>query len=249
MAAESPPDAVVRVRDLVVTYGRGRNRIQGLRGFAGSFHPGITGLVGPNGAGKSTLLRTVMGLLSPDSGSVRVGGGKPHAHLSRRCMGYLPEHPVLPGHLRVREFLAGFPEAGLGPVSGGGTEEAREDPDRMDPVGSLLDRPISALSMGQRKKVALTTALVGSPEVLLLDEPTNGLDPFAVLELRDTLRREKGRGVTLIVSSHHLDELQRIADALVFMEEGRNAGEWGRMEALKEFGTLEALFHHVFGGD
>jgi ABC-2 type transport system ATP-binding protein len=161
-------------------------------------------------------------------------------------VGFLPERPVLPEYLKVGEFLAGLPSSRSDPEKGEGEGGAERSP--VHGVGALLHRPISSLSMGQRKKVALAAALRDGPEILLLDEPTNGLDPLATVELREILRTEKTRGVTLIVSSHHLDELQRVADTVVFLKDGREAGEWCRSEALEEFGTLEALFRHVFGG-
>ena len=235
---ESRPGGRVAARDLVVTYGRGKRARPGLRGFTAGFGPGITGLVGPNGAGKTTFLRAVAGLLPPASGSLEIDGESPEAFVGARGIGFLPETPLFPGYLTVQEFLSGL----RGPGSDGrwGQEAGLQ---------ALLRSPLDSLSMGQRKKVALAAALLGSPEVVLLDEPTNGLDPTAARDLRETLLREKAGGATLIVSSHHLDELQRIADALVFVKGGRVAGSWTRRDALASFGTLESLFHHVLRED
>jgi ABC-2 type transport system ATP-binding protein len=253
--------AVVRAVELVVAYGRGRGIAAGLSGFTASFRPGITGLVGPNGAGKSTFLRAVAGLVEPRSGHVRVGDLSPASFLARHSAGFLPERPVLPGYLSAGEFLEGISGPGAPePVPG---EPDRPKPAHPEPfhatrgkgergrawtdgLGSLLPRSLSSLSLGQRKKVALTAALLGAPDLILLDEPTNGLDPMALEGLRSTLLAERRRGATIIVSSHHLDELQRIADALVFVDDGRVAGSWTKGRALERFGTLEALFRHVF---
>ena len=227
---------------LVVTYGRRGKSGFGLHGFDATFSPGITGLVGPNGAGKTTFLRTACGLLSPDSGHIEIQGKPPTIYVAESGIGFLPENPELPGYLTVGEFLEGLP-----PFEGR-QPERNEGARWILRVEELLERSCGALSMGQRKKVALAASLKGSPDVLLLDEPTNGLDPMAVKELRRTLMEERERGITIIVSSHHLDELQRIADALVFVREGELAGAWTRSDALTGFSSLEALFDHVFVG-
>jgi ABC-type multidrug transport system ATPase subunit len=237
-STEGTPGGWVVATDLVVRYGRVRRARLGLRGFTADFGPGITGLVGPNGAGKTTFLRAVAGLIPPVSGSLRIRGERPDAYVAARGIGFLPETPPLPGHLTVQEFLAGLQRSGS--VGEWGRDAGLQE---------LLRSPLESLSMGQRKKVALAAALVGNPEVILLDEPTNGLDPTAARGLRDTLLRESAGGATLILSSHHLDELQRVADVLVFVKGGRVAGSWTRREALASFGTLESLFHNVLGED
>ena len=250
-SSQSPTDppggASLEARDLVVGYGRGRNAEPGLKGFTADFRPGITGLVGPNGAGKTTFLRTVCGLLAPSSGTLRIQGMRPDRFVSTCGIGFLPENPVLPSYLTVREFLTGLEPYPAGDGGGAGDKRGDRKPPWKGRLGALLEKPLDALSQGQRKMVALSAALRGNPEVLLLDEPTNGLDPMAVRELRDVLTGERERGATLIISSHHLDELQRVADSLVFVREGRVAGAWRRDEALEDFGTLESLFDHLFG--
>ena len=232
--------------DLVVHYGQAGGTSPGLQGFSATFAPGITGLVGTNGAGKTTFLRSACGLMPATSGHIEIQGMPPAAYVAHHGIGFLPESPVLPTYLTVREFLMGLPpyevEAREGERERAGEREARW----ILLVEKLLDTSLHALSLGQRKKVALAAALKGSPHILLLDEPTNGLDPLAERELRQTLREEQHRGITIVVSSHHLDELQRVADALVFVRDGRVAGAWSRTDALAGFPSLEALFDHVF---
>jgi len=242
--------AVVEARNLSVAYG-GKRRMRTptvLREFTATFLPGITGLVGPNGAGKTTFLRAVAGLLPISSGTLQIHGREPRAFRLESRMGILPESPSLPGHLTVGEFLSGLQgssHAHSSNASAGSVEAgALLGTDRL---GGLERRRLDTLSLGQRKRAALSAALMGDPALLLLDEPTNGLDPVAVRSLRETLRVERARGATVIVSSHHLDELQRLADALVFVKEGRVAGEWTRTDALGRFGTLESLFHRALG--
>lgn len=238
----SPRGPEVVARGLVVSYGGKTHHHFGLRGFDATFSPGITGLVGPNGAGKTTFLRTVCGLLTPSEGGIEIQGMTPASYVRERGMGFLPESPTLPRHLTVEEFLGGIP-----PFPVEISKNGAGDP-WIQRVEELLDRRCDALSLGQRKKVALAAALKGNPEVLLLDEPTNGLDPLATKALRRTLLEERERGITMIVSSHHLDELQRMADTLVFVNAGGVVGSWTQAEAMREFSSLVSLFDHVMGG-
>ena len=235
------PDVVAR--GLLVRYGGRGSDALGLRGLDACFGPGITGLVGPNGAGKSTFLRAASGLLPPSRGWLTVGGLAPSAYAATQGLGYLPEDPPLPRYLTVRELLAGIPPAG----GRSALCEANRGPG-LPGLAELLDRSIGALSHGQRRKAALAAALVGDPRLLLLDEPTNGLDPLAVRELREVLRGLGREERTVVVSSHHLDELQRIADTLVFVGGGVVMGRWTRQEALAEFESFDGLFEHAFRG-
>jgi ABC-type multidrug transport system ATPase subunit len=232
----------VAAEDLFVGYGRRRRAALGLRGLSARFGPGITALVGPNGAGKSTLLRAVCGLLPPSDGCLTVGGADPSAFVTARGVGFLPENPPLPEHLTPREFLMGVASGALSADEGVG------DLHGIPGFGSILDKRIETLSLGQRKKVALAAALCRSPGLLLLDEPTNGLDPLAVQDLREVLTRLGREGMTVIVSSHHLDELQRLADILVFVDGGTCVGRWTRREALEQYQSFDALFEDVFRG-
>lgn len=234
------PGPTVVAEDLVVGYGRGTRAALGLEGFTASFGPGITALVGPNGAGKSTFLRTACGLLSPSRGSISVAGADPLIFVSAHGIGFLPESPPLPWYLTPREFLMGLaPEV----LSGLGVEG---DLWGIPGFGSILDKRIGTLSLGQKKKVALAAALSRNPGLLLLDEPTNGLDPLAVQDLREVLTRVGREGMTVVVSSHHLDELQRLADFLVFVDGGRCVGTWTQREALDRYPSFDALFEDVF---
>ncbi len=241
-ATEAGQSLVVVADDLHVAYGSGSRRRFGLEGFSAVFAPGITGLIGPNGAGKSTLLRTACGLLPPVRGTLRLGGMDPKAYVTAHGVGFLPETPPLPAFLTVREFLEGVLPGGRGGALPGG------DPPALPGLGALLDRRLDSLSLGQRKKAALAASLLGSPSLLLLDEPTNGLDPMAVRELREVLTGLGRGGTTLIVSSHHLDELQRLADVLVFVRGGRALGSWTRAQTLDGFGSFDGLYEHVFLG-
>lgn len=232
----------IEARNLEVGYRSKGSFNPGLKGFSATFGPGITGLIGPNGAGKSTFLRTVCGLLEPRGGELKVGGKNPRAYVETHGVGFLPEVPHFPSFLTVGEFLDG--------VAGALADGAKPSTDYgyVPGLDLLLDRGVQELSQGQRKKVALGAALMGAPEVVLLDEPTNGLDPVAVRELRELLAELGRQGFTVVVSSHHLDELQRLADALVFVLDGKALGSWSREEALSAFGSLDVLYEQAFFG-
>lgn len=179
----------------------------------------LCGLVGPNGAGKTTLYSVVCGFLPPDEGSVDIlgeGGFDPHRLKGR--VGVLPQDAEIQGQLTCDEFLRymarlqGLPRA-----------EARAEAQRVLAGVGLGDRQdglVSSLSHGMRRRLAVASALLGSPELVLLDEPTAGLDPVQAAGLRTLLSALRGT-CTLIVSSHNLVELERLCDWVVLLERGR----------------------------
>jgi ABC-type multidrug transport system ATPase subunit len=198
--------------------------------------PGIIGLVGPNGAGKSTLLRLMAGLEPPTAGEIRVNGKPPSALANAGAIGLIPETPLFDEYLTVSEFIEG-----LGTLSDTNAEAA------MANVAAIHDSRLGMLSLGQKRRVELAAATIGMPALLLLDEPTNGLDPFAVTELRHRVTTLRSDLLWIVFSSHHLDELQRIADTIVVLQAGRSLGCWTRDEVMRDHGSLEALFHDKLG--
>lgn len=216
-----------------------------LDGVSFALPAGITGIVGPNGAGKSTLFRLLLGGLRPTSGSIALCGLDPDAYLRTRPLGYIPEQPTFEPFLTVAEFLDGLSRihpprlAEAAPTAGGGPAGAVD-------VDEIRNRLLSDLSLGQKRRVEIAAALSGDPDVLLLDEPTNGLDPLAVLQLRDRLLAIRRPGRAILVASHHLDELERIVDRVVVLREGHVEGVWEAADAALRFGSLEGLFRERF---
>jgi ABC-2 type transport system ATP-binding protein len=185
----------------------------------------VTALVGPNGAGKTTLLLVLATLLRPDAGEVRVAGLDPVTHPAqvRATMGWMPDVFGVYDQLTVREYLAFFADAYLvGRTRVGGRVSTLLD---LVHLGEYADSPVHVLSRGQKQRLALARALVHEPPVLLLDEPASGLDPRSRVELRDLLRGLAAAGTAVLVSSHILTELEEIADRVVFVADGRSAGE------------------------
>lgn len=227
-------DVVVRIEDVSKTYGAAaaveRVSLDVRRGE-------VLGLLGPNGAGKTTLLRMIAGYLSPSGGRVLVDGHdtvrEPMA--ARRRLGYVPESVPLYGHMRVDEFLAfmarlrGVPAAAVPQAVARAAARTR-----LDEVRSAV---IRTLSRGFRQRVAIAQALVHEPPAVLLDEPTNGLDPRQIIETRRLIQELAGSH-TIVVSSHILSEVERVADRVAILLRGRLLA----VRAVADTPDLEALF-------
>ncbi len=178
----------------------------------------VTGLLGPSGSGKSTLLRAVVGVQRIASGTVRVLGEEAGLPALRHRVGYRPQAPSLYGDLTVIENLRYFARV-LG-ASAGDVARVVATVGLDARAGSVVDR----LSGGERARVSLAAVLLGEPELLVLDEPTVGLDPVLRRDLWNTFHELAGAGVTLLVSSHVMDEAER-CDELLLLREGRIVAE------------------------
>lgn len=180
----------------------------------------VIGLLGPNGSGKSTILRMIASYLRPTTGQILVAGFDVvrQGLEARRRIGYVPEDVPLYATMRAREFLSfmgrvrGLSRTDIGPAVDSVVERLS-----LQRVQSTL---IGKLSRGFRQRVAIAQALLGRPALLLLDEPTNGLDPRQIIELRETVRLLAGE-VAILVSSHVLAEIERVADRAAILLDGR----------------------------
>jgi len=175
-------------------------------------------LIGPNGAGKTTLLSLLCGFIRPSSGQVEIMGHAPGtSHLSGQ-LAALPQDAVLDPRLSVGRQLRFFAR-----LQGMSASQARMEVSRVleivDLTQSMQSRPTD-LSHGMRKRVAIAQALIGSPKLVLLDEPTAGIDPPNAKLIRD-LVREQSANTTFVVSSHNLDELERLCSSVIYLEKGR----------------------------
>ena len=184
--------------------------------------PGIIGLVGANGAGKSTLLKILLGLLPPTEGEARVLDLDTNTHGAaiRELVGYMPEHDCLPPDVSATEFVAHM--ARISGLPSGAARERTADVLRHVGLYEERYRPIGGYSTGMKQRVKLAQALVHDPRVLFLDEPTNGLDPAGrdeMLALIERIGREFG--IAVIVASHLLGEIERVAGWLVAIDAGR----------------------------
>jgi ABC-2 type transport system ATP-binding protein len=184
-----------------------------------SFGPGVTGLLGPNGAGKTTLMRAICGMVGPNLGRVRVAGLDPRAErAAQRAVSLVPEDDTSPGPLTARQLVTY--SASLHGVRDRGAPDAA-----LASVG-LLDvagRRVGGFSKGMRQRTRVAAALVTNPSVLVLDEPLNGADPVQRLALIDLFHRLGEDGRTVIVSSHVLHEVERLAHRQIVLVRGRLA--------------------------
>ena len=174
----------------------------------------VTGLLGPSGSGKTTLMRAIVGVQQVAGGEVRVLGEPAGSPVLRSRVGYVTQAPSVYQDLTVRENVRYFAR-----LLGAPAEEVDRVIEAVD-LASERNRVVNRLSGGQRARVSLATALVGSPEVLVLDEPTVGLDPVLRRDLWDLFRGLADRGATLLVSSHVMDEADR-CDELLLLRDGR----------------------------
>jgi ABC-2 type transport system ATP-binding protein len=193
----------------------------------------ITGLLGPSGCGKTTLMRSIVGVQKIASGDVTVLGEPGGSRRLRHRVAYGTQGASVYGDLSVRQNLSYF--ASLLKAPKGDVERVIDEVGLGPQAGQLVD----SLSGGQATRVSLAVALIGSPELVVLDEPTVGLDPVLRAELWALFRRLAERGVTLIVSSHVMDEAVR-CDRLLLMREGRIIADTTPASLLADTGTADA---------
>ncbi|HEU4572290.1 MAG TPA: ABC transporter ATP-binding protein [Candidatus Limnocylindrales bacterium] len=207
------PDAVLTVTDLVKDYGR----VRAVRGIGFGVGPGeVVGFLGPNGAGKSTTIRCILDLIRPTSGRIQVFGLDPATDgvAVRRRLAYVPGELRLPDRMSGAQIVRSFVPL-RGPA----------DPARLDMLAGRLaldlSRPARQLSSGNRRKLALLLAFLWPVDLLVLDEPTSGLDPLMQQEFLELVREARAAGSSVFLSSHVLSEVQRIADRVIVLRNGR----------------------------
>jgi ABC-2 type transport system ATP-binding protein len=197
-----------------------------LNGFSLHVKAGeLFGLVGPNGAGKSTLIKILSTLLFADGGFAQIGGldMRTCAEDIKRIVGYMPDQPGVYQDMSVREFLEFFADAFH--ITGA---RQRTAVDRALEHAGLEQRSrdsVEELSFGMKQRLVLAKTLLHEPKVLLLDEPATGLDPIARIELRSRLKQLQAEGITILVSSHILSDLEDICTQVALIGAGRNASD------------------------
>lgn len=180
---------------------------------------GITGLLGPNGAGKTTLIKLLTGQLQPSLGQVLVQGHPSTSAAAKRHLGYCPDVDAFYEEMSGRQFVLTMARLhGMTPRDAADRTEVA-----LAEVGMLdrADRTLRGCSKGMRQRIKLAQALVHDPQILIVDEPLNGVDPVGRRELMDLFRRFRERGKAVLVSSHILEEMDTLAERVVFMGRGR----------------------------
>ena len=214
------------IHDLDLTIGRGE----------------LVGLVGRNGAGKSTLLKVMAGILPSHAGTILDKKGSPQSpHALRQMVGHMPEQVRWQGKRTPEEMLQELA------VMDGGRLDLVEGAIRLVGLQEQAHLPMEGLSQGMRQRLTLASAMLGSPDVLLLDEPYNGLDPAAARSLTRVLSRLTQRGVSVVISSHHLHQLEGVVDRLLLLDRGRLVGE-GSANGIADVLGIERPWDTVIKG-
>ncbi len=236
---------VIEARELTKSFGE----LVAVDGISFSVAEGESfGLLGPNGAGKSTTMRLIGGTSLRTSGSLTVLGLDPEQHGPevRAALGVVPQADSLDEELRVRDNLIvygryfGLPLSYLRPKSDELLEFAQ--------LTEKANAKVNALSGGMKRRLTIARGLVNEPRVLLLDEPTTGLDPQARHILWDRLFRLKEQGVTLVLTTHFMDEAEQLCDRLVVMDHGRIVAEGAPQELIRRYSSREVV-ELRFGSD
>ena len=230
--------SVIQARSLVKSYGD----LNAVNGIDFDVAAGESfGLLGPNGAGKSTTMRMIGGTSLRTSGTLSVLGMDPETNGPdvRANLGVIPQQDNLDTELRVRDNLItygryfGLPRSYLQRRA----DDLLEFAQLTDKAGEKVDN----LSGGMKRRLTIARALVNEPRILLLDEPTTGLDPQARHILWDRLFRLKEEGVTLVVTTHFMDEAEQLCDRLVVMDHGRIVAEGSPLQLIRQYSTREVL--------
>jgi len=234
----STGDALIHARGLTKRFGG----LTAVDGIDFGVQPGEAfGFLGPNGAGKSSTMRMI-GCVSPvTDGTLRVLGRDPleDGPAIRSRLGVVPQLDNLDNELTVRENLVIY-----GRYFGLSRGELRERADELLEFVQLSERatdPVEPLSGGMKRRLTIARSLVNKPDLLLLDEPTTGLDPQARHAVWDRLFRLKQQGVTLVLTTHYMDEAEQLCDRLVIMHQGRIAEEGSPQELIRRLSTREVV--------
>lgn len=203
----------------------------------------VYGFLGPNGAGKTTAIRMVMRILEPDTGEIRVLGARLDEAVKDR-IGYLPEERGLYKKMRAAEITAYFGRLkGLDRATA--RTRARDLLTRYG-LGDALDRPCDALSKGMAQKVQIVSTLIHEPELVILDEPFSGLDPVNTELVRDLILALKQTGLTVIFSTHVMEQAEQVCDAVLLMHRGKKVLD-GSLTSVRASG--DRTVHLDYDGD
>lgn len=223
---ESSP--LIVVNTLIKAYSGARKRA--LNGISFQVSEGeCFGLIGPNGAGKTTLMSCLLALVKPDAGTITIGGINPDDLSVREIIGFMPERPSFEGWLTPIEFLKMHHMLAHQPAQ----DASRDIEAVLNRVGleeHCWNRVIRTFSRGMLQRLGLAQALIGKPKILFLDEPGSGMDPPGNVLLRQLFGQFKEEKITVVLNSHHLDEMERVCDRVAFIR----AGKIEAIETLEE---------------
>jgi lipooligosaccharide transport system ATP-binding protein len=234
------PEVMIRARDLRKTFGKPGSELEAVKGIDVDVRRGEAfGFLGPNGAGKSSTMRMIAAVSPVSSGELRILGMDPAVDgpAIRGRLGVCPQEDTLDTELNVSDNLYiygryfGLPKA-----------EVRSRVDELLDFVQLTDKrksKVEDLSGGMKRRLTIARSLINKPDVLLLDEPTTGLDPQARHVLWDRLFRLKQAGVTLVITTHYMDEAEQLCDRLVVMDKGLIVAEGSPADLIRDHSTRE----------
>jgi len=229
---------IVQARDLRKAYGR----VQAVDGLSLEIQEGeIYGLLGPNGSGKTTTILILLGLTEPTGGQVQVAGFNPtrEALKVKRIVGYLPENVGFYEDLTARENLRYI--ARLNGIPDRDSKKRIQEVLEQVGLSQVADRPVGTYSRGMRQRLGIADVLIKQPRLAILDEPTTGIDPEGASQILDMIVRMRDeRGMTILLSSHLLHQVQRVCDRVGIMHRGRLVTE-GTMDELGAASSGEGL--------
>lgn len=191
----------------------------------------VFGLLGPNGAGKTTLIRTILDIFRPDAGTISLFGSTFSDEI-KDAIGYLPEEGSLDKEIPVAECIRYFAELKHVDAIDRKTDEWLE---RLD-LEEYRNKKIQELSKGMHRRLQFILAVIHGPELLILDEPFSGLDPLNIKTLKDILLSLRDNGTTLIMSTHQMDEVERMCDRILMLNDGKMVLYGGLDEIRQQFG-------------
>ncbi len=192
----------------------------------------VFGLLGPNGSGKSTTIKMILGLLHPTAGRIAVFGKRPEDVATKELIGYLPEESYLYRFLNARETLDYYGR--LFHLSGHTRQRRIEELLEMVGLDSAQHRPVGEYSKGMQRRIGLAQALINQPQLLILDEPTTGMDPIGTKQIKDLIIKLKEKGITILLCSHLLADVEDVCDRVAIMFGGRVIEEGTLGELLTE---------------
>lgn len=214
---------MVKVENLKKKFGK----LEVLNGITTAIPKGkAVAVLGPNGSGKTTLIKCLLGMVIPDSGTMQINGMPVKRHWDyRNSIGYLPQTPRFPENLRVRELISMISDLRRS------TKTADELLTKFS-LNPFINQSLGNLSGGTRQKVNMIISLMFNPELYIFDEPTVGLDPISRITFKEILLKEKQQGKTIILTTHLMNEVEDIADEIIFLLEGK-IHYYGGIQELK----------------
>ena len=246
MAPDSPaPTAAVEVEHLTKVFKSGFSKkpVHAVKDLTFTVRRGeVYGLIGPNGCGKSTTMKAMLGLLRPTEGKARIFGRDSMEVASRQDVGFLPENPYFYKHLSGRETMHFYGR--LCGLQGVELKERTEEVLKIAGLTHAAERRVGGYSKGMLQRVGLAQALIHRPRLLILDEPTAGVDPVGSRQIRDLILELKAQGITIVVTSHLLEQIQEVCDHVGIMSNGRMVREG----TLQELITVETQTQIIVEG-